>query len=86
MAKVAIGSAEIDAHALALRYGTTDALVFSFRAARRYRSCLAGGRFIGGGGNVHFAPNRLEGRRSVTHWECTADDVTGCESMKNSWG
>lgn len=59
--------------------------MFSIRAARRYRWRLAGGRLIAGGGRVHFAPNRLERLRADTHWECTAEDVTGVRVRGKVW-
>ena len=59
--------------------------VLSIRAARRYRWRLAGGRLIVGDASLRFAPNRLEGRRGDSYWECAAKDVTGVRARGKVW-
>jgi len=68
------------------QHGRTDKYgVLSFRAARRYRWRLAGGRLIVGAGIVRFVPNRLERRRAGPHWECAAEDITEVRGRGRIW-
>jgi hypothetical protein len=59
--------------------------VLSIRSARRYRWRLAGGRLIADSAGVRFTPNRLERRRAGTHWQSTAQEVTGVRLKGKLW-
>jgi hypothetical protein len=57
----------------------------SFRAARRYRWRLAGGRLIASEAGLRFEPNRLERWRADTFWECLPEDVVGLGVRGSMW-